>query len=181
MIFLLFYLLSLIQTCASFLLSSFLSFKALQIYQFNFFIQVPHVIHVLEMRRMKDLKIPQKSVKVLANNLTNITPHVNWFRDVLNFNATVKSVGEIFTKMRFIVFRVCYVALIITFMSRDHAFKEYSSLLFETYFIVLYWNTPTSSQVSNCDGVVLEIYLDHKFQWPQEDLNCESLAYEVVS
>ena len=107
MIFLLFYLLSLIQTSASFLLSSFLSFKALQIYQFNFFIQVPHVIHVLEVRRMKDLKIPQESVKVLANNLTNITPHVNWFRDVLNFYATVKSVGEIFTKMRFTVFRVC--------------------------------------------------------------------------
>ena len=32
-----------------------------------------------------------------------------------------------------------------------------------------------------CDGVILEIYLDHKFQWPQEDLNCESLAYEVVT
>ena len=33
-----------------------------------------------------------------------------------------------------------------------------------------------SSQVSNCDGVVLEIYSDHKFQWPQEGLNYESLA-----
>ena len=66
-------------------------------------------------------------------------------------------------------------------MSRDHAFKEYSPLLFETYFIVLYWDTSTSSQVSNCDGVVLEIDLDHKFQWPQENLNCESRAYEVVS
>ena len=32
-----------------------------------------------------------------------------------------------------------------------------------------------------CDGVVLEIYLDHKFQWPQEGLNCESLAYQVVT
>ena len=32
-----------------------------------------------------------------------------------------------------------------------------------------------------CDSVVLEIYLDYKFQWPQEDFNCESLAYEVVS
>ena len=32
----------------------------------------------------------------------------------------------------------------------------------------------------NCDGALLEIYLDHKFQWPQEYLNCESLAYEVV-
>ena len=33
----------------------------------------------------------------------------------------------------------------------------------------------------NCNGVVLEIYLGHKFQWPQEGLNCESLAYEVVT
>ena len=32
-----------------------------------------------------------------------------------------------------------------------------------------------------CDGVVLEIYLDHKFEWPQEGLNYESLAYEVVN
>ena len=32
-----------------------------------------------------------------------------------------------------------------------------------------------------CDGVVLEIYLDHKFQQPQESLNCESLAYKVVT
>ena len=35
--------------------------------------------------------------------------------------------------------------------------------------------------MKNCDGVVLEIYLDHKFQWPQEGLNCESVAYEVVT
>ena len=26
------------------------------------------------------------------------------------------------------------------------------------------------------NDVVLEIYLDYKFQWPQEGLNCESLA-----
>ena len=45
----------------------------------------------------------------------------------------------------------------------------------------LCWDTSTSSQVSNCDGVVLEIYLNHKFQWPQEGLNCESLAYEEVA
>ena len=32
-----------------------------------------------------------------------------------------------------------------------------------------------------CDGIVLEIYLDHKLQLPQEGLNCESLAYEVVT
>ena len=43
------------------------------------------------------------------------------------------------------------------------------------------WDTSTSSQISNCDGVVLDIYLDHKFQWPQEGLDCESLAYEVVT
>ena len=34
---------------------------------------------------------------------------------------------------------------------------------------------------NNYDGVVLEIYLDHKFQWLKEGLNCESLAYEAVT
>ena len=33
----------------------------------------------------------------------------------------------------------------------------------------------------NYDGAVLEIYLNHKFRWPQEGLNYESLAYEVVT
>ena len=28
---------------------------------------------------------------------------------------------------------------------------------------------------------VLEIYLYHKFQWPQEGLNCKSLVYEVMT
>ena len=32
-----------------------------------------------------------------------------------------------------------------------------------------------------CNSVVLKIYLDHKFQWPQEGLNYKSLAYEVVT
>ena len=41
------------------------------------------------------------------------------------------------------------------------------------------WDISTSSEVSNCDGVVLEICLDHKFQWPQEGLKCGSLAYKV--
>ena len=31
------------------------------------------------------------------------------------------------------------------------------------------------------DGEVLKIYLDHKFEWPQWVLNCESFAYEVVT
>ena len=31
------------------------------------------------------------------------------------------------------------------------------------------------------DGAVFEIYLDRKFQWLQEDLNYESLAYKVVT
>ena len=35
----------------------------------------------------------------------------------------------------------------------------------------LCWDTSTSSQVSNCDGLMLEIYLDHKFKWPQDGLN----------
>ena len=33
----------------------------------------------------------------------------------------------------------------------------------------------------NSDSVVLEIYFDHKLQWPQEGLNCKSLEYEVVT
>ena len=44
---------------------------------------------------------------------------------------------------------------------------------------IRYWDTSTSPQVSHCDGVVLKIYLDRKFQWPQEGLNCESFSYEV--
>ena len=28
---------------------------------------------------------------------------------------------------------------------------------------------------------MLKIYLDHKFQWLQEGLNCEYLAYDVVN
>ena len=45
----------------------------------------------------------------------------------------------------------------------------------------MYWNTSTSIQVSNYDGVVLEIYLDHKFQWPQEGWTANHLTYEVVT
>ena len=45
----------------------------------------------------------------------------------------------------------------------------------------LSWDTSISSQVSNSDGVLLENYFYHKFQWSQEGLNCESLAYEVVT
>ena len=37
------------------------------------------------------------------------------------------------------------------------------------------WNT------RNCDGVMLESNLNHKFQWPQKGLNCEFLVYEVVT
>ena len=42
-------------------------------------------------------------------------------------------------------------------------------------------NTSTLSQVSNCDGVVLEIYLNLKSQWRQEGLNCECHACEAVT
>ena len=49
-------------------------------------------------------------------------------------------------------------------------------------FIQIHWNLDMCAQfISICDGVVLEIYLDHKFQWPQEGWNWESLAYEVVT
>ena len=36
-------------------------------------------------------------------------------------------------------------------------------------------------KVSYCDGVLSQIYLDHKFQWPHEGLNSASLVYEVVT
>ena len=58
-------------------------------------------------------------------------------------------------------------------------FLVFFNYFFSNYFIR--WDTSTSSQVSNCDGAVPEIYLDHKFQWPQEGLNSKSLAYEVVT
>ena len=59
-----------------------------------------------------------------------------------------------------------------------------TSWRFFQHFLILIWNiiddkkwdTSTSSQVSNCDGVMLKIYLDQKFQWPHEGLNCETLS-----
>ena len=42
-------------------------------------------------------------------------------------------------------------------------------------------NQDIKSGILKFDGVVLEIYLDHRFQWPQECLKCESLTYEVVT
>ena len=39
----------------------------------------------------------------------------------------------------------------------------------------------TSSHISNCDGAVLEIYLDHKSQQLQEGLDCKSLVQEVFT
>ena len=38
---------------------------------------------------------------------------------------------------------------------------------------------PNQKKFLECDGAVLKIYLDKKFQWSQEGLNCKSLAYEV--
>ena len=43
----------------------------------------------------------------------------------------------------------------------------------------LVWNELSSS--SSCDGAMHEIFLNHKFQWPQEGLNSEFIAYEVVT
>ena len=42
-------------------------------------------------------------------------------------------------------------------------------------------NNNNYSNNNNNSGIVLEIYLDHKFQQPQEGLNCESLAYKIVT
>ena len=45
-----------------------------------------------------------------------------------------------------------------------------------------HWRTNLNADLNiYCDGVVLEIYLDYKFHWPQGGLNYESLAYEVVN
>ena len=41
--------------------------------------------------------------------------------------------------------------------------------------------TGSKDSVPICDGVMLKIYLEHTFQWPQERLNYESLAYKVVT
>ena len=35
-----------------------------------------------------------------------------------------------------------------------------------------FWMDKSEDYYDLWDGVVLEIYLDHKFQWPQEGLNC---------
>ena len=51
--------------------------------------------------------------------------------------------------------------------------RIHSRLLEHLYYC---WDTSTLRQVSNCDCLVLENYLDHKFQWPQDGLNCEYLA-----
>ena len=59
------------------------------------------------------------------------------------------------------------------------SYSEWLFLFFEAKNIN--WDTSTSSQASNFDGVMLEIYLDHKFMWPQEGLNFESLTYKVVT
>ena len=69
---------------------------------------------------------------------------------------------------------------LLTKCSRNHI-KMQKSVIFVKKNLEINWDTSASSQVSNCDGVVLEVCLDHKFQWPQEGLNCESLAYEVVT
>ena len=41
--------------------------------------------------------------------------------------------------------------------------------------------TSISSQVSNCNVAVLEICLDHKFQWQQEGLSCETLPCKIIT
>ena len=44
-----------------------------------------------------------------------------------------------------------------------------------------YWSISTSNQFSNCDGVVLSVYLNYKFHDTQENLNSELHIYEVVT
>ena len=45
----------------------------------------------------------------------------------------------------------------------------------------LFWDTSISRQVSNCDGVVLDIDMDQKLHSPQRGFDCDSLAWEVVT
>ena len=45
----------------------------------------------------------------------------------------------------------------------------------------VHWDTSISSQDWNCDGVMLEIFMDHKFQWPHEGLNSEILTCNPVT
>ena len=49
----------------------------------------------------------------------------------------------------------------------------------ENCLVVNYFRKKNS--ILDYDGVVLEAYLDHKFHWPQEGLNCEYLAHEIVT
>ena len=41
--------------------------------------------------------------------------------------------------------------------------------------IVLTWDISISNKIWNFGGAVLEIFIDHKFQWPQKGLNYELL------
>ena len=42
------------------------------------------------------------------------------------------------------------------------------------------WDTSTFGQVSKCDVVMLEFFIDRKFHFPQGDLNCKPLWYNAV-
>ena len=43
------------------------------------------------------------------------------------------------------------------------------------------WSFSNNFQIRNCDGVVLNVLMDHMFQWSQECLNCEPLTCSAVS
>ena len=52
-------------------------------------------------------------------------------------------------------------------------------------FMNIFWSSFLASFLLSfipyCGGVVLQLYLDHKFHWPQEGLSCELLVYKVVT
>ena len=59
-----------------------------------------------------------------------------------------------------------------------------NSLLYEHNTIAVVnpsWDTSTSSQVSNFDDAVLEIYMVNKFQWPSKCLKNKPLLSDVVT
>ena len=61
------------------------------------------------------------------------------------------------------------------------ALKKFPIKDFFSNYINARWDTSTSSQVGKCNGVMLEIFMNHKFQWLQEGLTYEPLICNTVT
>ena len=98
-----------------------------------------------------------------------------WGWSQIDSNATLNPGNRLFitwVKMTWHVIQDEYLQFI-------HFFRYWSMVGFIFSIIIIFWDTSASSQVSNCDGVMLENYFDLKFQWTQEGLNCESLGHKA--